>query len=44
MLPLVKPASKKIGKRGALILGSGIGFATAILAPFITTPEHPYWG
>lgn len=44
MLPLVKPASKKIGKRGALILGSGIGFATALLAPFITTPEHPYWG
>ena len=42
MLPLVKPASKKIGKRGALILGSGIGFAVAIVAPFVTTPEHPY--
>ena len=44
VLPFVKPASKIIGKRGALILGSGIGFGTAILAPFITTPEHPYWG
>jgi GPH family glycoside/pentoside/hexuronide:cation symporter len=44
VLPFVKPASKLIGKRGALILGSGIGFATSILAPFITTPEHPYWG
>lgn len=44
MLPLVKPASKKIGKRGALILGSGIGFAVALLAPFVTTPELPYWG
>jgi GPH family glycoside/pentoside/hexuronide:cation symporter len=44
MLPLVKPASKRIGKRGALILGSGIGFLVAIIAPFITTPEHPYWG
>lgn len=44
MLPLVKPASKKIGKRGALILGSGIAFGIAILAPFLTTPEHPYWG
>ncbi len=44
VLPFVKPASKIIGKRGALILGSGIGFVTAILAPFITTPEHPYWG
>jgi GPH family glycoside/pentoside/hexuronide:cation symporter len=43
MLPLVKPASKMIGKRGALILGSGIGFAVAIIAPFVTTPEHPYW-
>jgi GPH family glycoside/pentoside/hexuronide:cation symporter len=44
VLPFVKPASKIIGKRGALILGSGIGFGTALLAPFITTPEHPYWG
>jgi GPH family glycoside/pentoside/hexuronide:cation symporter len=44
MLPLVKPASKKIGKRGALIMGSGIAFAVAVLAPFVTTPEHPYWG
>ena len=43
MLPLVKPASKKIGKRGALILGAGLGFAAALVAPFITTPEHPYW-
>lgn len=43
MLPLVKPASKKIGKRGALILGAGLGFGVALLAPFVTTPEHPYW-
>ncbi len=44
MLPLVKPASKWIGKRGALIAGAGIAFCTALLNPFITTPEHPYWG
>ena len=43
MLPLVKPVSKAIGKRGALILGAGLGFAVSLLAPFITTPEHPYW-
>jgi GPH family glycoside/pentoside/hexuronide:cation symporter len=43
MLPLVKPASKRIGKRGALILGAGLGFGVALLAPFVTTPEHPYW-
>src|SRR5439155_9545218 len=29
---------------GALIMGSGIAFAVAVLAPFVTTPEHPYWG
>ena len=27
-----------------MILGSGTGFAVAVLAPFITMPEHPYWG
>lgn len=44
VLPLVKPASRWIGKRGALIVGHSLGFFAAILAPFITTPEHPYWG
>ncbi len=43
MLPLVKPASKWLGKRGALILGASLGFGCAIVNPFITTPEHPYW-
>src|SRR5207248_1809618 len=22
----------------------GVAFAVAVLAPFVTTPEHPYWG
>lgn len=44
VLPLVKPASKLIGKRGALITGAALGFVTSLIAPFITTPEHPYWG
>ena len=44
MLPLVKPASKLIGKRGALISSTCIGFATSLVAPFITTPAHPWWG
>lgn len=44
MLPLVKPASKWMGKRGALILGAAIGFGCALINPFVTTPEHPYWG
>jgi Na+/melibiose symporter-like transporter len=42
-LPLVKPASQWIGKRGALIVGQTIGFACALIAPFITRPDHPYW-
>jgi|GEM_PF-667423 len=43
MLPLVKPASKWMGKRGALILGAVLGFGCALVTPFVTTPEHPYW-
>ena len=44
MLPLVKPASQWIGKRGAMIAGSVVSFLAAVVAPFITTPVHPYWG
>ena len=44
MLPLVKPASKFIGKRGALIVSAAIGFGTSLISPFITTPAHPWWG
>lgn len=42
-LPFVKPTSRLMGKRGAMILAQALGFATAIAAPFMTTPEHPYW-
>ncbi len=44
VLPLAKPASKWIGKRGALIAGTVFGFLSALLAPIILTPAHPYWG
>ncbi len=43
-LPFVKPVSKWIGKRGALIAGSGLGFLSACLYPFLTTPTYPYAG
>lgn len=44
VLPFARPASRWIGKRGALILGASLGFLGALVTPFIVTPEHPYWG
>jgi GPH family glycoside/pentoside/hexuronide:cation symporter len=44
VLPFVKPLSKKIGKRGALILGAGVSFCSAILSVFITIPDRPWLG
>jgi GPH family glycoside/pentoside/hexuronide:cation symporter len=44
ILPLVKPVSKWIGKRGALMAGAGLSFVAAMLSPFITTPLYPYAG
>lgn len=43
VLPFVKPASQWIGKRGALITGAALAFASSLVAPFITTPAHPWW-
>jgi len=44
VLPFVKPASQWIGKRGALILGAALAFVSSLVTPFITLPEHPWWG
>lgn len=43
VLPFIKPISRLIGKRGALIGGSVVGFLAALSTPFILHPEHPYW-
>lgn len=43
LLPLMKPISKWIGKKGALVSGAAVGFLSALATPFILTPEHPYW-
>lgn len=43
LLPLIKPISKWIGKKGALVAGSGVGLFSAVLTPFVLNPEHPYW-
>ena len=43
MLPLIKPISRGIGKKGGIILGASGSLAAAILAPFAYSPEHPYW-
>jgi GPH family glycoside/pentoside/hexuronide:cation symporter len=42
LLPLIKPITKRIGKRGALLAGSGIGFVFALIQPFTLSQSHPY--
>ncbi|MFT3787334.1 MAG: MFS transporter [Tepidisphaeraceae bacterium] len=44
VLPMVKPVSKWVGKRGALIAGAALSFVGAIVSPFVTTPDHPWLG
>lgn len=43
MLPLIKPISRWIGKKGGIILGASGSLAAAILTPFAYSPANPYW-
>ena len=43
MLPLIKPISRWIGKKGGIILGASGSLAAAIITPFAYSPEHPRW-
>lgn len=42
LLPLMKPISKWIGKKGALVAGASVSLLFALLQPFILTPAYPY--
>lgn len=43
MLPLIKPISRWIGKKGGIILGASGSLVAAIATPFAYSPAHPYW-
>lgn len=43
MLPLIKPISRWIGKKGGIILGASGSLAAALLTPFAYSPANPYW-
>lgn len=43
MLPLIKPISRWIGKKGGIILGASGSLAAAIVTPFAYSPANPYW-
>ncbi len=43
MLPLIKPLSRWIGKKGGIILGASGSLAAALATPFAYSPAHPYW-
>ncbi|MEY4488167.1 MAG: hypothetical protein RIQ79_675 [Verrucomicrobiota bacterium] len=43
MLPLIKPISRWIGKKGGIILGASGSLAAALITPFAYSPAHPYW-
>jgi GPH family glycoside/pentoside/hexuronide:cation symporter len=42
LLPMMKPISRWIGKKGALLAGTAIGLAVALLQPFTLKPGHPW--
>jgi len=42
LLPMMKPISKRIGKKGALLAGTGILLVVALLQPFTLRPGHPW--
>ncbi|MEY4488309.1 MAG: hypothetical protein RIQ79_817 [Verrucomicrobiota bacterium] len=42
-VPLIKPISRWLGKKGGLILGASGSLAAALITPFAYSPEHPYW-
>jgi GPH family glycoside/pentoside/hexuronide:cation symporter len=43
MLPVIKPISRWMGKKGGLILATGGSVGAAITIPFVYSPNHPYW-
>jgi glycoside/pentoside/hexuronide:cation symporter, GPH family len=43
MLPLIKPLSRLIGKKGGIILGASGSLTAALVTPFAYSPAHPYW-
>ena len=43
MLPLIKPISRWIGKKGGIILGASGSLAAAVVTPFAYSPANPYW-
>jgi GPH family glycoside/pentoside/hexuronide:cation symporter len=42
LLPLMKPISKWIGKKGALLAGTSILLVVALVQPFTLRPGHPW--
>jgi len=42
LLPFVKPISKWIGKKGALLAATVIGLIVALIQPFALRPGHPW--
>jgi GPH family glycoside/pentoside/hexuronide:cation symporter len=42
LLPLMKPISKWIGKKGALLAGTSILLVVALIQPFALKPGHPW--
>jgi GPH family glycoside/pentoside/hexuronide:cation symporter len=42
MLPLIKPISRWIGKKGGIILGASGSLVAAIITPFAYSPSQPY--
>jgi GPH family glycoside/pentoside/hexuronide:cation symporter len=43
MVPLIKPVSRCLGKKGGLILGASTSLGAALITPFAYSPSHPYW-
>jgi GPH family glycoside/pentoside/hexuronide:cation symporter len=42
MIPLIKPISRWIGKKGGLLLATGGSLGAALTLPFAYNPAHPY--
>jgi GPH family glycoside/pentoside/hexuronide:cation symporter len=42
LLPLMKPISKWIGKKGALLAATAIALVVALMQPFALKPGHPW--
>ncbi len=42
LLPFMKPVTKWIGKKWALVAGASVSFVFALIQPFTLTPSYPY--